>query len=710
MSNDGFLEQATHWVRLRMLLVVERTESDVATEFGYTESDLIETTQQLQQLTAANPQLPFMVLSRTFNLSQFEEQLLLLCAAQEVASDIGLLCQQLFQQPAPTFALARLIFEQADWRAISPDGALRYWRLLEINQPADRPLSHSLLRIDERVMSYLKGLTYLDDRLRPYTLPIDPKTSMEVLPASQAVQVERALSYIQQADGSPIVQLVGADLLSKQLVAQQIVTRLGLNFYSLALALLPSRVTDLEDFARLWHRESLLQPLALTIEAHDLGDGSPQEITRLQRFLRRSGGLFLIETRQVWYNLGQANLVVDVQKPSPREQIAAWSEVIPPDFHPQAATQLAAQFNLNLTTIRQIAQQHTLPPVADSKAAEAAYDTLWAASLAETRPSLERLAQRLTPKAKWQDIVLPDVQRRLLHHIANQVRQRGTVYETWGFRERSSRGLGITVLFAGESGTGKTMAAEILANHLKLNLYRIDLSSVISKYIGETEKNLRALFDAAEDGGAILFFDEADAIFGKRSEVKDSHDRYANIEVNYLLQRMEAFQGLAILATNLKSSLDEAFTRRLRFVVTFSKPDEENRRLIWQKVFPTETPVEGLDYDYLAKTFKLTGGSIYNISLNAAFLAATASRPITMPIVLEAVRIELSKEDRLLNEDDFVWPPNPQKSEKPVNPSAIRRPGPHPDSAKPPSTPASKRQRVRTTTSVEPNPSKRRQS
>jgi SpoVK/Ycf46/Vps4 family AAA+-type ATPase len=280
---------------------------------------------------------------------------------------------------------------------------------------------------------------------------------------------------------------------------------------------------------------------------------------------------------------------------------------------------------------------------------------LWQACLAYTRPRLDRLAQRIEPKATWDDIVLPEQQLRFLRHIADQVAQRSTVYETWGFRRRSSRGLGITVLFAGESGTGKTMAAEILANHLQLNLYRIDLSGVVSKYIGETEKNLRRLFDAAEDGGALLFFDEADALFGKRSEVKDSHDRYANIEINYLLQRLEAYQGLAILATNMKSGLDEAFTRRLRFTIVFDQPDESYRLQIWQKIFPPETPVDGLDYSYLARKFKLSGGSIYNIALNAAFMAAHAGTRVSMHQVLEAIRVELSKEERLLNENDFRW-------------------------------------------------------
>jgi SpoVK/Ycf46/Vps4 family AAA+-type ATPase len=216
-----------------------------------------------------------------------------------------------------------------------------------------------------------------------------------------------------------------------------------------------------------------------------------------------------------------------------------------------------------------------------------------------------------------------------------------------------NRGLGINALFSGESGTGKTMAAEVIANELKLDMYRIDLSAVVSKYIGETEKNLRRLFDAAEDGGAILFFDEADALFGKRSEVKDSHDRYANIEINYLLQRMEAYRGLAILATNMKSVLDQAFMRRLRFIVNFPFPGPAERKAIWQKVFPAKTPTEELDFDRLAR-FNLTGGAINNIAINAAFLAAgSQSSRVTMPLILEAARSEFRKLEKPFTEAEF---------------------------------------------------------
>jgi SpoVK/Ycf46/Vps4 family AAA+-type ATPase len=222
------------------------------------------------------------------------------------------------------------------------------------------------------------------------------------------------------------------------------------------------------------------------------------------------------------------------------------------------------------------------------------------------------------------------------------------VYDEWGFGA-ATRGLGISALFAGVSGTGKTMAAEVLATELRLDLYRIDLSQVVSKYIGETEKNLRRVFDAAEEGGVILLFDEADALFGRRSEVKDSHDRYANIEVSYLLQRMEAYRGLAILTTNQRGALDQAFVRRLRFIVEFPFPDAAGRAEIWRRAFPAAAPTEGLEVLKLAR-LNVAGGNIRNIALNAAFLAADAGRSVTPGDVLSAARSEYSKMDKALTD------------------------------------------------------------
>jgi SpoVK/Ycf46/Vps4 family AAA+-type ATPase len=237
--------------------------------------------------------------------------------------------------------------------------------------------------------------------------------------------------------------------------------------------------------------------------------------------------------------------------------------------------------------------------------------------------------------------------------IAVHARHRSKVFDDWGFADRSIRGSGVAALFAGPSGTGKTFAAEVLAADLALDLYRVDLSQVVSKYIGETEKNLRLIFDAAEGGGAVLLFDEADALFGKRSEVKDSHDRYANIEVSYLLQRMETYRGLAVLTTNLKTALDAAFLRRLRFIVQFPFPDAIGRAEIWRRIFPPQTPVEGLDAEKLAR-LAVSGGTIRNIALSAAFLAAQSGQPVQMRHLLQAARTEYVKLEKPLADSEVA--------------------------------------------------------
>jgi SpoVK/Ycf46/Vps4 family AAA+-type ATPase len=277
---------------------------------------------------------------------------------------------------------------------------------------------------------------------------------------------------------------------------------------------------------------------------------------------------------------------------------------------------------------------------------------VWDLCRRQARPRLDDLAQRIEPAATWADLVLPPMQRELLQELAVHVRQRRQVYEQWGWAAKGKRGLGISALFAGASGTGKTMAAEVLAATLRLDLYRIDLSTVVSKYIGETEKNLRRIFDAAETSGVILLFDEADALFGKRSQVKDSHDRYANIEVSYLLQRMEAYRGLAILTTNMKDALDSAFLRRLQFVVHFPLPDAAQRAEIWQRVFPSQTPTTSLDVAKLAR-LNIAGGNIRNIAVNAAFLAADAGEKVNMHHLLRATQREYAKLERTLTDAEI---------------------------------------------------------
>jgi ATPase family associated with various cellular activities (AAA) len=626
------------------------------------EQQIDEAAKAMDAAATTKPAPALHLLADRFALSPFERAVLLLCAALELDTSIASLCnlaQGSVNRPYPTFALALMLFDDPAWEALSPERPLRYWRLVEINQPGAQPLTTSALRADERIVNYLKGLNYIDDRLTPFLMPLNPVSGALPLPESQDQAITTIVRKLQQRRESPqlpVVQLPGSDSASKQLIAWHVVRNIGLHLYRLPAEWLPANAAELDSLARFINRESALLPVAFYVDSAetDKPAGEGRENNRssiLQRFLTRLNCLTFLDTRDVRTFSTTQSIIVDVAKPTRVEQQAAWAQTLP-DSVVESPAQLAGQFNLGLDEIDRIA--HSLEADVTDDDRRTPHQRLWDECLSSTRPRLDELAQRLDAKATWADLVLPAQEMNLLRQIASQVSQRPKVYEEWGFGRKMNRGLGISALFAGDSGTGKTMAAEVIANELRLNLYRIDLSAVVSKYIGETEKNLRRLFDAAEDGGAILFFDEADALFGKRSEVKDSHDRYANIEINYLLQRLEAYSGLAILATNMKNALDAAFTRRLRFIVNFPFPGLVERREIWREVFPKQAHTRGLDFDRLAR-LNLTGGNIHNVALNAAFLAANLNQPVTMPVIFEAARAEFGKLERLVNEADLYW-------------------------------------------------------
>jgi SpoVK/Ycf46/Vps4 family AAA+-type ATPase len=318
-------------------------------------------------------------------------------------------------------------------------------------------------------------------------------------------------------------------------------------------------------------------------------------------------------------------------------------------------TALTGRYRLTVGQIQDALQRaRTLAWASNPAHPRLTLDQLEAASRMQSQQHLGTLARKLRPRYTWQDIVLPPAQMSILRLICTTVRHRPTVYGEWGFDRKLAMGKGVISLFAGPSGTGKTMAAEIIACELGLDLYKIDLSAVVNKYIGETEKNLERIFTEVQDSDAILFFDEADALFGKRSEVKDAHDRYANIETAYLLQRIEEYSGLVILASNLKKNMDEAFLRRLHFAVDFPLPEEPERLEIWRRTFPVQAPrAHDLDLPFLARKLKLTGGNIRNIILAAAFLAAENGGKIGMAHLVVAAGYELQKMGKLLNEEDF---------------------------------------------------------
>jgi hypothetical protein len=587
-------------------------------------------------------------LCAAFRLSPFERDVLLLCAGIELDSAFAASCaaaQGDARKIHPTFSLALAALPGAHWSALAPSSSLRRWRLVELTN--NEGLVAAPLRIDERILHFLTGINQLDDRLLPL---VEPLPVPEDLPPSQLEVVAR-IAQLLANNGSPmppVVQLCGPDGIGRNGVAALACREFGLRLHSLRLADIPASAAERESLARLWEREALLGHSALLVEADEI---DPADHGRaLLSFLENVQGIVFVSRRDPLRPWRRPIVRFDVRKPSSAEQEQLWNKSLGEDLGRLngQVENVVAQFSLGS---RQIEAACAALGARSGSETELGRQ-LWHACRIQSRSRLDDLAQRIEPAATWDELVLPEAQRQLLREITVHVRQRTKVYETWGFAEKGERGLGISALFAGSSGTGKTMAAEVLARELSLDLYRIDLSSVVSKYIGETEKNLRRVFDAAEEGGAILLFDEADALFGKRSEVKDSHDRYANIEVSYLLQRMESYRGLAILTTNLKNALDPAFLRRLRFIVQFPFPDAAQRAEIWRHIFPARTPTHELDLPKLSR-LNIAGGNIRNIALNAAFLAAEANEPVRMPHLLRAARGEYAKLEKPLTESEI---------------------------------------------------------
>jgi hypothetical protein len=670
-EKPGFFLTRWFWRWLRLLReVAHEEENNVSNALILSTSAMTVTDEQIAQaatamITAEKNEMPpaMTILSQRFGLSRFEQELLLLCAARDLDTRIDKLCGQAQHDAGrnyPTFALALVMFEEPTWDALSPDHPLRFWNLLEVNQVGGQSLTTSILRADERIVNYLKGMNHLDDRVARLITPVHLQSEISELPESQSntvTLINKEIEHSLSEQHLPVVQLSGRDSASKQAVALQVANEFRRILYRLPAESLPVHSAELETFIRLLQRETQLLPITIYLDARDVDKAAEGRAAAIKRFLSAYEGLIFLDVFEAWPSAERQTVSVKISKPTADEQYNAWlGELGEPLTN--LAEQLAGQFNLDLAAIKQIA--------AKSNGNQA---VIWQGCRASLKPAMDGLAQLLEPRREWQVLdprdekqrqeiwsylVLPEPDKRILNQIAAQVAHRFQVYEKWRVSRSINRGLGISVLFSGESGTGKTLAAEVLAKVLDLDLYRIDLSSVVNKYIGETEKNLRRLFDAAEDSGVVLFFDEADALFGKRSEVKDSHDRYANIEINYLLQRLEAYNGLAILATNLKSALDQAFMRRLRFIVNFTFPSAGERLKIWQKAFPQGVPLdEKLNFERLAK-LNLTGGNIHSIAINAAFLAASrASSTVTLPLVLEAAKDELRKLDKQFSEADF---------------------------------------------------------
>lgn len=587
-----------------------------------------------------------------FGLSSFEHKILLMCAGVELDSEFAALIAGLQGNASrilPAFSLAMAVFPDAHWSALSPDGPLRYWQLIEMTD--HQLITGKPIRIDEQLLHYITGISCFDERFNGM---VEPVFSDQLMVTSHRNLAETILQQctvrLKNSQAFPAIEFKGSEAAASS-IAQQVSMSLGRQLYTVSATSLPTGRKELSYLLRLLNRESAIHGYSLILKFTETDTSDKYFHHSVQYFTDNFQGLIFLSSAG-WSPKGTRDkIIVDVLKPTRAEQYTLWkSSVSLNENHLNGELdRLVSQFNLDAATIRDVTTELGIPEKQRTDQDIFEYkNNLWKLCVKHSRPEIGELAQRIEPFAHWNDIVLPEAQKDILKEIAIQVKNRRKVYDEWGFAGSGSRGLGISALFTGESGTGKTMAAEVLANELKLDLYRIDLSQVVNKYIGETEKNLRKIFDAAEDGGAILLFDEADALFGKRSEVKDSHDRYGNIEVSYLLQRMEAYRGLAILTTNMKSALDKAFLRRIRFIVQFPFPGIAQRMEIWGKVFPSQTPIADLDIEKLSK-LNLPGGNIRNIAMNAAFLAAGENLPVGMPQVLRAARSEYSKLEKAMN-------------------------------------------------------------
>ncbi len=638
------------------------------------------------QAREAQQELRFDRLLELFHLSETERQILLICLAPELDLKYERLYAYLqddVTKKRPTLDLVmRMLCRSTQARldvrrALEPGSALLDWELLTLHDdPGSRrpSLPARYLKIDDRIARYLLGGDQIDGRLMELT---DPQASAPAATAGAELtedirdRLERWASGWEQAwkNVSPVILFHGRYGSGRHAAVLHLANAIGKPVLMLSMAglsysgLRPDQAVHLaEREARLsggmvcWDQvEDLLQ----ADRESELGRDRDAFILSLAGFVGHAPTVLLAS--KAWEPgrelLGRPFIRLEFPAPSYTTRKAAWAAALNGSNHDtdEELNSLAGRFQLTPGQIRDaVGRAMTLTWSRDPGLPDLQPADIDAASRVQSQHRLGLMARKLDPHYTWDDIVLPRQQLATLRLICTTVRQRPTVYGDWGFDRKLSTGKGMIALFSGVSGTGKTMSAEIIANELGLDLYKINLSAVVSKYIGETEKNLEKIFSEAQYTDAILFFDEADALFGKRSEVKDAHDRYANIETAYLLQRTEEYNGLVILASNIKKNMDEAFVRRIHFMVDFPFPEEPERLEIWRRTFPRQAPrSDDIDLPFLARKLKITGGNIRNIILVAAFLAAEEHAPISMRHLVRGASYEFQKIGKMVVEGDF---------------------------------------------------------
>jgi MoxR-like ATPase len=626
------------WLIAAIAGLRQRLEARLADRAG--EEDAVEA-------TAAAEFTPALVhCARAFGLSPFERELLLLVAGLEL--DQGLRAAVTAVNggvPArASYGLALAVLTQPHWDALSPASALRHWRMVEPEPGAN--LAQATLRIDERILHYLAGTAGTDSVLAGVASLVSAKHLIDD-DLAMVGRIARALAASDQCGPVVVLRDHDRDPAGRRDLALAAVAQLGRSALWLEARDLPTNPESLLRLATHVDREAALIGCVPVVSL----DAPGAELAALGLASRlRSAVLWLGSPAAQLLALPQSRRVLrfDLAAPDARRTRLAllnrWQRLAPAGAREDEAVRAALDRAGRQFHLGHAALDNVLERVQAASPAERAAE-IWPAAREAARDGLDAIAQRVETRATFDDVVLLSGPSAMLRDIARHLRHRERVYGDWGFGAKHPLGQGLVALFTGESGTGKTLAAEAIANEVELDLYRVDLATLVSKYIGETEKNLKRLFDAAETSGAVLLFDEADALFGKRSEVKDSHDRYANIEVAYLLQRVEAYRGLAVLTTNMKSALDQAFLRRIRFIVSFPFPDAAAREQIWRRQFPAGAPLGEIDFAALAR-INLPGGNIRSIAVNAAFKAADAGTRIEQSLLMTAAHEEFAKLER----------------------------------------------------------------
>jgi ATPase family associated with various cellular activities (AAA) len=620
-------------------------------------------------------------LTELFGLTPFEEQCLVVCLAPEVDRKYEKLFAYLQddatrRKPGVDLVLSLLCATQAEKlaarAAFDAHAALLKFKLVQVTDggtDGPAPLLSRALKLDDRIASLLLGHRQIDARLERFARMMLPRERAADMIAAHELY-RRAGSFVQAYFAEPqsvgrnvVLYLHGPANPDRRLVVEAICRDFNLPLLLADVEAMKAGQLPFDQAAWLLGREAALQAAVLCLENADglvaEPDKHPLELKALIESATIFARLTFLFGSAHWQPQALAReclfLSVAVSRPDLGTSKRFWEQSLAANAHLSDdvdTAALAGKFRFGVGQIQDaLASAENLARWRSPENWQVTAADLAAACRLQSSPKLGALAHKIEPKHTWNEIVLPHDHLAQLRELCEQARYRHRVYGEWGFDRKLSLGKGLNALFSGPPGTGKTMAAEVIAGELELDLYRIDLSQVVSKYIGETEKNLHQIFLEAEAAHAILFFDEADALFGKRSEVKDAHDRYANIEVGYLLQKMEEYEGVAILATNLSRHIDDAFLRRMHFIVEFPFPDQEYRRRIWQVVFPREAPLaDKVDFDVLAREIKLSGGNIRNIALAAAFYAAGDGRIIDMPHLWQAARREHQKLGRTWEE------------------------------------------------------------